>query len=341
MASKWRRYLADVAFQTVVVERVLAAAGLGDLKVVPRLVVANGSAVAGEFDHFGNIRLRAESVGKDHLSDEDFEFVNPPPAGYLSPLVLEVDVSEGVRRLREVSAQSEAEEWRGLTLEALIESMAAILRGGDTSPGRERGWKCRDCEFRSSVDRDGRSVESGFDHCWGDGRESAAALMELYRGGGYQPNGCDAETRWVDSFIASHAGVTPLTVGGLPLDGGEGVRAVTRNLQIEAARSGATTTSADFVATVTSRLMGHPDGCVLHFIDFETATSCLPFEPGMRAYEVVAFQFSCHSLRYRSDIGAGQSAVHRSWLDPIGVGPEEVRDPRTLDRTFIDQLRRV
>ncbi len=189
VVAKWRRSLANVAFQTVVVERALAAAGLGDLKVVPRLVVANRSAVAGEFDHFGNIRLRAESVGKDHLSDEDFEFVNPPPAGYLSPLVLEVDVSEGVRRLREVSSQSEAEGWRELTVEALMESMAAILRGSEASPERERGWKCRDCEFRSSVDRDGRSVESGLDRCWGDLAPVADSLLKLYRGRGYRPAG--------------------------------------------------------------------------------------------------------------------------------------------------------
>jgi len=34
----------------------------------------------------------------------------------------------------------------------------------------------------------------------------------------------------------------------------------------------------------------------IHFLDFETATPALPFHRGMRPYQLVAFQFSCHHL---------------------------------------------
>ena len=35
----------------------------------------------------------------------------------------------------------------------------------------------------------------------------------------------------------------------------------------------------------------------LHFIDFETTISALPFHKGMRPYEAVAFQWSCHTIK--------------------------------------------
>ena len=34
----------------------------------------------------------------------------------------------------------------------------------------------------------------------------------------------------------------------------------------------------------------------IHFLDFETATPALPFHRGMRPYQLLAFQFSCHHL---------------------------------------------
>jgi len=125
----------------------------------------------------------------------------------------------------------------------------------------------------------------------------------------------------------------------MPRDWGTGTQAATRNLQIQASRSGVTTTSSGFAASARKSLAEFPDGTRLHFIDFETATACLPYEPGMRPYEVVAFQFSSHSFALRGGTLDLATAQHLGWLDSIDVDALVMRDPRQVDRDFVDALR--
>ena len=47
----------------------------------------------------------------------------------------------------------------------------------------------------------------------------------------------------------------------------------------------------------------------LHFIDFETYTGALPFHQGMRPYELIAFQWSCHTI-----ISKGATPLHHEWI---------------------------
>lgn len=48
----------------------------------------------------------------------------------------------------------------------------------------------------------------------------------------------------------------------------------------------------------------------LHFIDFETTITALPFHKGMRPYEAVAFQWSCHTIEK-----AGAEPKHNEWIN--------------------------
>jgi hypothetical protein len=48
----------------------------------------------------------------------------------------------------------------------------------------------------------------------------------------------------------------------------------------------------------------------IHFIDFETSRMALPYHKGMRPYENVAFQWSCHTL----DTVTGQ-LIHNEWIN--------------------------
>jgi len=47
-----------------------------------------------------------------------------------------------------------------------------------------------------------------------------------------------------------------------------------------------------------------------HFIDFETITTALPFHKGMKPYEMIAFQWSCHTIE-----SPGAEPVHNEWLN--------------------------
>ncbi len=335
--SHWRNYVADTAFQAVVVERALRAAGLDDLRVRTRLVLANRQARGGRFDRFGNIGRHTASLGVERLDDAAFEFIDQPPAEYMSPLVLEVDVQEAINRLRKRSAQSAAEAWEGLTIEAIMKEMSRILKGHVDSPELERGWKCRDCEFRVKRKPQEPGHESGFDRCWKDQADHAEAMFDLYRGGDYRPDGGKPNQRWIHERLRARSRSAGLA--GLADDRGGGVRAKTRNLQIKSHRSQTTNYSSDFHQQVTDRLFPTTDCGTLHFIDFETATACLPYEAGMQPYEIVAFQFSSHSLQCGEHGFERASVRHRDWLDPMNGTVADGRDLREVDRSFVDSLR--
>jgi hypothetical protein len=48
----------------------------------------------------------------------------------------------------------------------------------------------------------------------------------------------------------------------------------------------------------------------IHFIDFETSRMALPYHKGMRPYELVAFQWSCHTLDTVSN-----TLTHKEWIN--------------------------
>ena len=337
--SQWVPYVADVAFQTVVVERAIRAAGLTDLRVHPRLVLANRNARSGQLDHFGNVRRRAAAGSSLRLTEADFEFVEEPPLDFFTPLVLEVDIAEAVRCLREESAQSTAESWAGLTLEALMDEMAEMLRGGGPRAEDERGWKCRDCEFRANRQDADVAAQSGFGRCWQGLAGQAESLFQLYRGRGYQPQYGRPSQRWVHEMLQPSAPAIPASLASLPQERSGGVRASTRSLQIESHRTGTTVCSKHFADRVAARLFPSLGSSTLHFIDFETATACLPYEPGMRPYEVIAFQFSSHSGTCAGAVIDPAGVRHHEWLIPADAGPDHRRTLQSVDREFVDALR--
>jgi hypothetical protein len=339
VASEWRLYVADIAFQVVVVERALRAAGLGNLKVNPRLVLANSNAHGNQFDRFGNVRRKAAATSPTHLTEADFEFVLEPDPAFVSAIISEVDVSEAVRRLRKVSAQSNAESWRGLTLETLMSEMTDVLRGGGPAADRERGWKCASCEYRVKKGSSDLGAPTGFAHCWNGFAEQAESLFELYYGGSYQPNAGKANQRWVHEHLRKAPPGVANGLRVLPRDRSGGARANTRNLQIRSHAAGTTESSADFAGLVESRLLPAGGSGTLHFIDFETATACLPYEHGMRPYEIVAFQFSSHTGKCSDGVLDGASIRHQEWLDSMTDGGDPGRSLQSIDRQFVDALR--
>ena len=48
----------------------------------------------------------------------------------------------------------------------------------------------------------------------------------------------------------------------------------------------------------------------LHFIDFETYTGAIPHHKGMRPYELIAFQWSCHTITH-----PGAVPIHKEWIN--------------------------
>lgn len=337
--SEWLPYVADIAFQTIVAERSLREHGMGDLDVRPRLILANKNQACGEHDSFANLGFRPDPVDSSgRISDEDIVFNSPPPDGFRSPLIIEVDPAQAVECLRTRAAQSKSARWQSMTLDEMVDdALLLTAKGAGTPPEPERSWKCRDCEFRAcGSSGDQEADRSGFARCWGNDAEHAAQLMSLYYGGGYQP-AADRDSRqtWLTDILLERSTDRSFSIGNLPADQSSGTRAAVRNLQIQAERSGVTVMSEDFARRVRGELLPQTDVATLRFVDFETAGSCLPFAKGMHPYEIVAFQFSCHAIPFGSGGLTIAETSHHHWLN-TRKGPA---DSILVDhREFIDEL---
>lgn len=345
--STWLRYVADVGFQAWVAERALAAEGLGALQVRPRLIVVNKNAICGEFDSFQNIVIdAAHGVAAKRMTSADLRWVKEPPEVYRSSLIVEVDVSDAVDMLRKRNAKSKSRHWRDAPLDTIAEEAASIVAGSlQVDPADERGFNCRDCEFRASDDR---RPESGFSRCWGDAAPQVEQLVTLYYGASYKPSSGPAAIvvgngagkyvgpDWVALTIASVL-LESARIASLAPDSHDGTRAKTRNMQIVAERSGSVQLAPEFHDEVHHSMMCGGKASRLHFLDFETTMACLPLANGMRPYEVVAFQFSCHSGSFDGVSTQLSDVRHVSFLNTAESAPSSVRDD---DRAFADELRK-
>jgi hypothetical protein len=56
----------------------------------------------------------------------------------------------------------------------------------------------------------------------------------------------------------------------------------------------------------------------LHFIDFETYTGAIPYHKNMRPYELIAFQWSCHTITSK-----GATPIHSEWIHTGEMLPDD------------------
>ncbi len=153
---------------------------------------------------------------------------------------------------------------------------------------------CKDCEFYVAGDSN-----CGFFECWKDAKEYPS-IFDMYYG--TQIVGEDAyfneliqEGKNDFNFIEEDRLVTA--------KGEVGTRAMRQRIQLENTLQKNEWFSDEFKL----ELMSH--NYPLHFIDFETYTGAVPFYKGMRPYELIAFQWSCHTIEK-----PGAAPVHKEWI---------------------------
>ena len=157
--------------------------------------------------------------------------------------------------------------------------------------------KCKSCEFNSR-----EVLPNGYIECWGKKAERTPHVFDLYYGGGI---GHYRTSYYQDELIAS--GKTSLydyELECLRNSNGEfGSRAQRQILQINQTKLNEEWFSESLKSLAST--FEYP----LHFIDFETYTGALPFYGGMRPYELIAFQWSCHTINY-----PGAAPIHSEWF---------------------------
>jgi hypothetical protein len=276
--SKWRPYLEDVTFQTHILRSIFPNA-----VVTPCLCLVDKSKACGietSFDKF-EIVPREKKPGGRVFSRPQVNFIGDIEALRKQPFVQVIDVIDEVDELLPE-----------VRLEAA--KFAASLAG--EKPARIQpslGVKCKKCEYRLD---DAETVEKqGFRECWGKLADPSPHLLDFYR---------------VDVL-----GVKGQVAANMIAQGLCGVRDIAKNDlrgkvgERQAIQLAWTLKNKEFVSPELPKIL---DGCKypLHFIDFEASRMAVPYHTGMRPYEQVAFQWSCHTIPTR-----GASLVHQEWIN--------------------------
>jgi hypothetical protein len=168
---------------------------------------------------------------------------------------------------------------------------------------------CRSCEYRltNMPQPNGNADErNGFKECWGDLATVDTHLLDFYHVSGIG-NG-----QLVNDLI-TRAQVRLEDVREEDLvrqDGTPGPINVRQRIQREYTLANQEYLSADLLKCLTD--LRYP----LHFIDFETSRVAVPYHAGMRPYENVAFQWSCHTIREK-----GAPPEHTEWINIVDVFP--------------------
>jgi hypothetical protein len=150
--------------------------------------------------------------------------------------------------------------------------------------------KCKSCEYKIENDS-----QSGFVECWGNLADPSPHVLEL----GQLGNVNNHSKGKINELISS--GKTALS--DVPLDCVLKVKPYYNDRPFYQLKVNHEFLLNEFNDAITK--IQYP----LHFIDFETCTMAVPFHKGMKPFQNVIFQWSCHTLYQDGRI------EHSEWLN--------------------------
>ncbi|MEZ4757655.1 MAG: DUF2779 domain-containing protein [Flavobacteriales bacterium] len=275
----WQEYLDDVAYQTGVVR--LAAPGC---TVEPYLLVPDKTkrtAIDGLNGLFRISRGVAEPGGFQPI---DVRYTGDVEALRAEDLLIKLPVHAAV-------------EERLPTLMPRAVELADSLNPTLQRIATPIGLHCASCEYRGAAPDD--PARDGFRQCWGPLADAPPTVLDLYRAGNlntWQGGALDdliAQGRVGIADVPDSVLVGPKPekpyFGGRPL-----MQKHQRSERIDPALRAAV------------QGWSYP----LHFIDFETSRMALPYHRGMRPWEQIGFQWSCHTIA-----APDAEPTHAEWLN--------------------------
>ncbi|MCU0351502.1 MAG: DUF2779 domain-containing protein, partial [Flavobacterium sp.] len=177
-----------------------------------------------------------------------------------------------------------------------------ILNNGINSTDFELSTKCFSCEYQVEN-------KSGFKECWGALAEIKPSMSSLYHlgtlGGSKNPKADEMIKNGKVSFFDLKPEyfykANKVDIGS---------RGIRQLIQYENTLNNTEWFSDDMKDELET--WSYP----LHFIDFETYTGAMPHHQGMRPYETVAFQWSCHTI-----MEPGATPIHSEWINTESTFP--------------------
>jgi len=176
-----------------------------------------------------------------------------------------------------------------------IEILLESLQGDVKKIQNEISKECFKCEFKLT---DEFHLRSGFDECWINFPKVKHHICELYyigSIGGYK-------NPLANELIKQKR----ISLNDFPLESlGDGSRAKRQAIQIKC-----TLENKEWLDESLKREIKNAWVYPLNFIDFETTMTAIPLHVGMRPYEVINFQWSCHTIE-KPDA----DPVHQEWIN--------------------------
>jgi hypothetical protein len=282
----WRPYLEDITFQVLVLRELFP-----DATIRPSLALVD----------------KDKTVSED-LLHQHFRFTSTKEPGrrFATPTVEFTGDAERIREDHFITIVDVAAEVEELLPEV---SAAAATFVASLTPTLRKivipiSVACRDCEYRVEAS----VTPNGFGECWGDLADVERHILDLHHVSEIGPK----DDRLADQLIRQRqCSLSDVPIHQLTKKGGDvGKRNKRQILQIEHTLAGTTWIAPELAETTSSPV--YP----LHFIDFETSALAIPYHAGMRPYETVAFQWSCHTVP-----APGATPTHADWINPKDFFP--------------------
>jgi hypothetical protein len=179
-----------------------------------------------------------------------------------------------------------------------------ILEQGIKASDYELSKSCKSCEYYHPT-----AEKNGFRECWGESAYHPESLLTLYYGGAVSDrNGGYYLNELINQGKRHLADIDHERLRNAKGElGSRGIRQVTQLKY-----------TADGTEWMSDELRrGLRFEYPLHFIDFETYTGAVPYHAGMRPYETIAFQWSCHTIPT-----PGAQPIHAEWIHTGPMFPD-------------------
>ena len=298
--KKLQEYIEDVAFQTLVLSETLPEHKIHSFLLLPDKSKRTAiEGLAGWFrvnemvdEKFEIEELPAENVIKFKRPLVEFIFDNAP------------DKDKYIAKLRKdslltlLSVDKEVAEMLS-NIKHRSDLYLKILKNGVKPGDYSINKTCKGCEFNLGQETE----RNGYRDCWQELADVDPTIFDLYFGGaiGHYKSGF-----YLDELIAERK-VSFWDLDPERFKNKEGEfssRGQRQLLQYENTKLGKEWLGDGLKSEL--KHLKYP----LHFIDFETYLGAIPHHQGMRPYELVAFQWSCHTIEK-----PGADPVHSEWLN--------------------------
>lgn len=297
--NKIKKYVEDVAFQYFVLKEAFP-----DHKIKCSLLMPDKAKRTSIEDLAGWFSIKKKDKNNDNEIEElpaqqkptfnkpevVFKYESlPNNQEYITRLA-----NEGILEYQDVT---EVVEGMQNDINHRVRGFLRILNEGITNEDFRINKGCKACEFNTPD-----KAKNGYKECWGNLAYTDPNIFDLYYGGMLKTE--NKEIYFDELITEGKTNLFDIELERLNNAKGElGTRGTRQLIQIENTRNNTEWISNELKSLANN--LQYP----LHFIDFETYTGALPFHKGMRPYELIAFQWSCHTI-----LTPGATPVHSEWI---------------------------